>query len=114
MENNLSSPTEWSPGNGGFSGDTASRTDATANTDDAFTQTAHEYTDRISDVMSQAKDYLGETMNTVSGKIKEFATDDLSGMALKAKNFARQNPGQAILVSAAAGVLLGLIIRGRR
>jgi ElaB/YqjD/DUF883 family membrane-anchored ribosome-binding protein len=35
-------------------------------------------------------------------------------LAQKTKDFARQNPGQAILISAAAGLLLGLIVRGRR
>jgi ElaB/YqjD/DUF883 family membrane-anchored ribosome-binding protein len=75
---------------------------------------AHEYTDKISDAVSQAKDYLGEKASDVGGKIKEFATDDLSGLAEKAKDYTRQNPGQAILVAAAAGVLLGLFVRGRR
>lgn len=75
---------------------------------------AHEYTDKLAGVVTQAKDYLGEKVSTVGGKIKEFATDDLSGMANKAKDFARQNPGQAILVSAAAGLLLGLFVRARR
>lgn len=75
---------------------------------------AHEYTDKLAGAVSQARDYLGEKVSTVGGKIKEFATDDLGGMANKAKDFARHNPGQAILVSAAAGLLLGLIVRGRR
>ena len=75
---------------------------------------ANEYTDKLSGVVTQAKDYLGEKVGTVGTKIKEFATDDLSGMANKAKDFARQNPGQAILVSAAAGLLLGLFVRARR
>ena len=73
-----------------------------------------EYTDKLSGVVTQAKDFLGEKVGAVGGKIKEFATDDLSGMANKAKDFARQNPGQAILVSAAAGLLLGLFVRARR
>ena len=75
---------------------------------------AEEYTDKLSGVVTQAKDYLGEKVGVVGEKIKEFATDDLSGMANKAKDFARQNPGQAILVSAAAGLLLGLFVRARR
>jgi ElaB/YqjD/DUF883 family membrane-anchored ribosome-binding protein len=73
-----------------------------------------EYKEKIMGAVSQAKDYLGEKAGVVSDKIKEFATDDLSGMANKAKDFARQNPGQAILISAGAGLLLGLIVRGRR
>ena len=75
---------------------------------------APEYKEKIMDAVTQAKDYLGEKAGIVGDKIKEFATDDLSAMANKAKDFARQNPGQAILISAGAGLLLGLIVRGRR
>jgi ElaB/YqjD/DUF883 family membrane-anchored ribosome-binding protein len=32
-------------------------------------------------------------------------------MANEAKEYARKNPGQAILISAAAGLILGLLIR---
>ena len=39
---------------------------------------------------------------------------DLGELAENAKDYARQKPGQAMLISAAAGLLLGLIIRGRR
>lgn len=110
--------TDWGKarGNGGLSqGQSATAGDGgIAETAAGLTDVAHEYTDKISDVVSQAKDYLGDKVSTVGGKIKDFATDDLSGLAEKAKDFARQNPGQAILVSAAAGVLLGLIVRGRR
>lgn len=112
-----SNRTDWSPAvNGGLSqgeSDTAIGGN-TAQTSEGLTGSAHEYTDKIGEVASQARDYLGDKLSTVGGKIKEFATDDLTGMAEKAKDFARQNPGQAILVSAAAGLLLGLIVRGRR
>jgi len=101
---------------GGFSqgeGATSSSAD-NSKTSTGLTAVAHEYTDKISDAVSQAKDYLGEKAGTVGEKIKDFATDDLSGLAEKAKDYTRQNPGQAILVAAAAGVLLGLFVRGRR
>jgi len=107
--------TDWSPGgNGGLQNESTASSEGISKTAGGLTQTAHEYTDKISDAVTQAKDYLGDKVNTVGGKIKEFATDDLSGMAEKAKDFARQNPGQAILFSAAAGVILGLLVRGRR
>jgi len=109
--------TNWSPaGNGGFTpGENSLSTGGdTAKTPSGLTAVAHEYTDKISDAVSQAKDYLGEKAGTVGEKIKDFATDDLSGMAEKAKDYTRQNPGQAILIAAAAGVLLGLFVRGRR
>jgi ElaB/YqjD/DUF883 family membrane-anchored ribosome-binding protein len=116
-----SNRTDWRPtDNGGLSqGDNALSTGGNTGGDNAKTPTgltavAHEYTDKISDAVSQAKDYLGEKASDVGGKIKEFATDDLSGLAEKAKDYTRQNPGQAILVAAAAGVLLGLFVRGRR
>jgi len=116
-ETTQSNRTDWSPaGNGGLSqgeSTTASGGDISKTTED-LTEAAHQYTDKISDAVSQAKDYLGDKVSTVGGKIKEFAADDLSGLAEKAKDFARQNPGQAILVSAAAGMLLGLFIRARR
>lgn len=108
--------TEWRPaGNGGLSQEeSAASSEGVAKAAGGLTETAHEYTDKISEALTQAKDYVGDKASAVGGKIKEFATDDLSGLAEKAKDFARQNPGQAILVSAAAGVLLGLLVRGRR
>lgn len=112
-----SNRTDWRPtDNGGLSqGENALSTGGdNAKTPTGLTAVAHEYTDKISDAVSQAKDYLGEKASDVGGKIKEFATDDLSGLAEKAKDYTRQNPGQAILVAAAAGVLLGLFVRGRR
>ena len=40
-------------------------------------------------------------------KIKELQNADLGEIAESAKDYARQNPGQAILISAAAGLLVG-------
>ena len=118
MENNLtgvghpteSHRTDWSPGGNGE----LSQEENLTKTAGDLSEAAPPYTDKIAETVSQAKDYLSDKVSTVGGKIKDFATDDLSGMAEKAKDFARQNPGQAILVAAAAGVLLGLIVRGRR
>jgi ElaB/YqjD/DUF883 family membrane-anchored ribosome-binding protein len=39
---------------------------------------------------------------------------DYKQVAEDAKTYARQNPGQALLISAAAGFLLGLLLRGSR
>ena len=46
-----------------------------------------------------------------SGKLRAL---DYAETANQAKEYARQNTGQMILISAAAGFLLGLLIRGRR
>ncbi|MCU1268675.1 MAG: hypothetical protein JWM21_4993 [Acidobacteria bacterium] len=92
------------PGNGGSSG---SATGAAT----AIAQTAQEYAGKVSDAAIQAKDYVTDKVGVVSDKIKEL---DFKELTDNAKEYARQKPGQAILISAAAGLLLGILIRGRR
>ena len=77
-------------------------------------QTAQEYGEKISDAASHAKDYVSDKVSLVGDKLKDLQNADLGEMAENAKDYARKNPGQAILISAAAGLLVGLIIRGRR
>ena len=80
----------------------------------ALSQTAQDYGQKISEVASQAKDYVTDKVSVVGDKFKELQNADLGELAENAKEYARQKPGQALLISAAAGLLLGLIIRGRR
>ena len=80
----------------------------------ALSQTAHDYGQKISEVASQAKDFVTDKVSVVGDKFKELQNADLGELAENAKEYARQKPGQALLISAAAGLLLGLIIRGRR
>jgi ElaB/YqjD/DUF883 family membrane-anchored ribosome-binding protein len=76
--------------------------------------TAQEYGQKISDAAIQAKDFVGDKVGVVSDKIKELKEVNFSELAENAKDYARQKPGQAILISAGLGLLLGLILRGRR
>ena len=99
--------------NEGTTGATAN-TGAGAGTGTALSQTAQDYGQKISDAASQAKDYLSDKVSVVGDKFKELQNADLGELAENAKEYARQKPGQALLISAAAGLLLGLIIRGRR
>ena len=80
----------------------------------ALSQTAQDYGQKISDVATQAKDYVSDKVSVVGDKLKEIQNADLGELAENAKEYARKNPGQALLISAAAGLLLGLVIRGRR
>jgi ElaB/YqjD/DUF883 family membrane-anchored ribosome-binding protein len=98
-----------STGNGG-TGTTGTGT----GTATALAQTAQQYGEKISEVASQAKDYVTDKVGVVGDKLKELQNADLGEIAENAKDYARKNPGQAILISAAAGLLVGLIIRGRR
>ena len=77
-------------------------------------QTAQEYGGKISEAATQAKDYVTDKVAVVGEKIKELQNADLGELTENAKDYARKNPGQAILISAAAGLLVGLILRGRR
>jgi ElaB/YqjD/DUF883 family membrane-anchored ribosome-binding protein len=78
------------------------------------TALAHEYGTKISEAANQAKDYVADKVSVVGDKLKDLQNADLSEVAENAKDYARKNPGQAILISAAAGLLVGLILRGRR
>jgi ElaB/YqjD/DUF883 family membrane-anchored ribosome-binding protein len=77
-------------------------------------QTAQEYGGRLSDKAGQAKEYVAGKASVVGDKFKELQNADLGELTDTARQFARKNPGQAILISAAAGLLLGLLLRGGR
>ncbi|HMF56069.1 MAG TPA: hypothetical protein VK619_06895 [Pyrinomonadaceae bacterium] len=75
---------------------------------------AQEYGQKIADAASTAKDFVSERVSVVGDKIKDLQNADFGEMANQAKTYAKQNPGQALLISAAAGFVLGLLIRGSR
>jgi ElaB/YqjD/DUF883 family membrane-anchored ribosome-binding protein len=77
-------------------------------------QTAQEYGQKIAGAASTAKDYVTDKVSVVGDKITDLRNKDFSEVATEAKEYARQNPGQALLISAAAGFVLGLLIRGSR
>ena len=101
-------------GTGNTGTGTGSGTGTGAATATGLAQTAQEYGGKITEVASQARDFVTDKVGVVGDKIKELQNADLGEIAENAKDYARKNPGQTILISAAAGLLLGLIIRGRR
>lgn len=80
----------------------------------ALSQTAQEYGQKITDAASHARDFVSDKVTVVGEKLKDLQNADIGELAENAKDYARRKPGQAILISAAAGLLLGLILRGRR
>ena len=76
--------------------------------------TAQDYGGKISEAATQARDYVADKASVVGEKFKELQNADIGDLTESAKQFARKNPGQAILISAAAGLLLGLLLRGGR
>lgn len=85
-----------------------------AGTATALTQTAQDYGQKISDAATHAKEFVTDKVSVVGDKLKELQNADIGEVAENAKEYARKNPGQAILISAAAGMLLGLLLRGSR
>lgn len=76
---------------------------------------AQQYGQKLADAASTAKDYVSDKVSVVGDKIKDLQNKDFGQITEDAKDYARQNPGQALLISAAAGFLIGLLIRsGRR
>jgi len=110
----INEPTKPTTGTTGVTPSTTGTTGTGTGAAAALSQTAHDYGQKISEVATQAKDYVSDKVSVVGDKFKELQNADLGELAENAKEYARQKPGQALLISAAAGLLLGLIIRGRR
>jgi len=89
------------PGNGGLGAGTAT----------SLAQTAQDYAGKVGDAAIQARDYVTDKVSVVGDKIKDI---DFGELTENAKEYARKNPGQAILISAGVGLLLGILVRGRR
>jgi ElaB/YqjD/DUF883 family membrane-anchored ribosome-binding protein len=75
---------------------------------------AKEYGQTVADAASTAKDYLSDKASVVGDKFQDLRNVDYEQVANQAKDYARQNPGQALLVAAAAGFVIGLLVRGGR
>ncbi|HEV2835642.1 MAG TPA: hypothetical protein VGW58_10015 [Pyrinomonadaceae bacterium] len=102
-----------STGKSGISGTTGTQGTGTGAAT-ALSQTAHDYGQKLTEVATQAKDYVSDKVSVVGDKIKDLQNADLGELAENAKEYARKKPGQALLISAGVGLLLGLILRGRR
>jgi len=72
---------------------------------------AQEYGQKLQDVAVRARDYTSKKFSQAGDKIKELQDRDPKQIVEDAKQFAREKPGQAILISAAAGIVLGLLLR---
>ncbi|HEY6122362.1 MAG TPA: hypothetical protein VIV66_20565 [Pyrinomonadaceae bacterium] len=79
-----------------------------------YGQTGQNYGQKISDAANQAKDFVSDKVSVVGDKIKDLQNVDVKELAANATDYARKNPGQAILISGAVGLLLGLVLRGSR
>jgi ElaB/YqjD/DUF883 family membrane-anchored ribosome-binding protein len=79
-----------------------------------FRMQAQEYGQRFQDAATRARDFAGEKFAVASEKFKELSNKEPQELVEEAKQYARQKPGQALLISAAAGLVIGFILRGGR
>ena len=75
---------------------------------------AEEYGQKVKDAATNAYDFANTKFTQAGDKLKELSNKDPRELVEDAKEFARQKPGQTILISAAVGLVLGLILRGGR
>jgi ElaB/YqjD/DUF883 family membrane-anchored ribosome-binding protein len=75
---------------------------------------AQEYGQKIQDAAGKARDFASDRFAAAGDKFKEIQGKDPKELVEDAKEFARQKPGQTILISAAIGLVLGLLFRGGR
>jgi ElaB/YqjD/DUF883 family membrane-anchored ribosome-binding protein len=89
--------------------------DATAQNDyvGEFKAQAQDYGQRLNDAALKAKDYASEKLEYASEKFKELQAKDPKELVEDAKEYARQKPAQTILISAAVGLILGLLLKRR-
>jgi ElaB/YqjD/DUF883 family membrane-anchored ribosome-binding protein len=73
---------------------------------------AQEYQQKLQDAALKAKDFANEKFAMAGDKFKEISAKDPKELVEDAKEFARQKPGQTILISAAVGLVVGLVLKG--
>ncbi len=72
---------------------------------------AQEYGQKLQDAAGKAKVFAEEKVAWAGDKFKEIQNKDPKEIIEDAKEFARQKPGQTILISAAIGLVLGFLLK---
>ncbi len=75
---------------------------------------ASEYGQRVQDAAAKARDFASEKFAYAGDRLKELQNKDPKELVEEAKEYARKKPGQTILISAAVGLVLGFLLKGRR
>lgn len=72
---------------------------------------AQEYGQKLQDAAEKARIFAEEKFARVGERVRELQDKDPRELLEDAKEYARQKPGQTILISAAIGLVLGLLLR---
>jgi ElaB/YqjD/DUF883 family membrane-anchored ribosome-binding protein len=95
-----------------YNGEDSTETSGTNYVGD-FKSQAQEYGQRFNEAAMKARDYASERLDYAGEKFKELQAKDPKELVEDAKEYARQKPGQTILISAAVGLVLGLLLKRR-
>jgi ElaB/YqjD/DUF883 family membrane-anchored ribosome-binding protein len=79
-----------------------------------FKAQAQDYGQKLQDAAVKAKDYATEKFSQAGDKLKDLQGKEPKEILEDAKEYARKKPGEALLISAAVGLVLGLLLKGRR
>lgn len=86
-------------------------------TDDEFLgdlkMQAQEYGQKLQDAAAKARDYANEKFAIAGDKFKDLQGKDPKEILEDAKEYARKEPGKALLISAAVGLVLGFLLKRR-
>ncbi len=74
---------------------------------------AQDYGQKVQDAAEKAKLFAEEKISWAGEKFKEIQSKDPKEIVEDAKEYARQKPGQTILISAAIGLVIGMLLRRR-
>lgn len=75
---------------------------------------AEDFGRRINEAATRAREFASEKFAEAENKFNELKGKDPRELVEDAKEYTRQNPGQALLITAAVGVVLGMLLKGRR
>lgn len=78
-----------------------------------FKAQAQDYGQKLQDAAYKAKDYAAEKFNQAGDKLKDLQDKNPQQILEEAKEYARKKPGEAILISAAVGLVLGFLLKRR-
>lgn len=70
-----------------------------------------DYGQKVQDAADKAKIYAEEKIAWAGEKFKDLQNKDPKEFIEDAKEYARQKPGQTILISAAIGLVIGMLLR---
>jgi ElaB/YqjD/DUF883 family membrane-anchored ribosome-binding protein len=74
---------------------------------------AQEYGQKLQHAAVRARDFANEKFTQAGEKFKDLQDKDPKQLVEDAKQYAREKPGHAILISAAVGLILGLLLKRR-